>query len=243
MAASRRRARWLHVWMPLCRERSIRHRGRNRLHRQATQRQHVRTLWKRRHGGRPSPVLLVILYPEQGQTKAAVCGPVGEDPPVLAQLEPGQAERIADAALAEPDKHAAIRFLHSVLPEAETELPGVRNVGCSPTTSFGPGSRREQTGFQLVSRRSPSFPPWPRELIRALGYTVEQHTTTTSLLKAGGRSASSRSSSKRRKRLRSESAVRRVEPSVTSAGCGRHGGPALCDRDARQPDPHLRGRQ
>ena len=39
----------------------------------------VRAAWKERHGGRPAPVLVVATYGNQ----AAICGPSGDNPPVL----------------------------------------------------------------------------------------------------------------------------------------------------------------
>jgi hypothetical protein len=145
----------------------------------------VRSLWKRRHAGRPSPVLLVVAYPGRGEFRVAVCGPVGEDPPVLSDLDPGQADRVAFTALEEPDKHAAIRFLHSVLPEVESELPGVRNAGMfanhelrSGLPARGDWTKVREGAKALLSLRGP-------QLIQALGYTIEQHSTTTSFLKVG----------------------------------------------------------
>ena len=43
----------------------------------------MRTAWKDRHGGRPAPVLLVTVY----GNRAAVCGPSGDNPPVLTNVE------------------------------------------------------------------------------------------------------------------------------------------------------------
>lgn len=48
----------------------------------------MRRAWKARHGGRPSPVLLAVGYPDSDDTAIAVCGPAGEDPPVYFDLDP-----------------------------------------------------------------------------------------------------------------------------------------------------------
>jgi hypothetical protein len=93
----------------------------------------VRQLWKRRHGGRASPLLLAVLYPDGSTTRAAICGPIGDDPPVQRGLDPGMVERLVEASLAEPNRNAAIRFLQGVLPETETGLPGIRNSGMFAT--------------------------------------------------------------------------------------------------------------
>ena len=73
----------------------------------------LRNAWKDRQGGRATPVLLVALHSD----RAALCGPAGEVPPVFLDLDMGQVERICRTALDEPNRHAATRFLWSVLPE------------------------------------------------------------------------------------------------------------------------------
>ena len=50
----------------------------------------LRTAWKDRHDGRPAPVLLVVVYGNH----VAMCGPTGDNPPVLNNVEQGQAERL-----------------------------------------------------------------------------------------------------------------------------------------------------
>src|SRR4051794_11340562 len=42
----------------------------------------MRKAWKARQANRPSPVLLAVGYPGRGGTLVAVCGPVGDEPPV-----------------------------------------------------------------------------------------------------------------------------------------------------------------
>ena len=79
----------------------------------------VRKLWHARWARRPSPLLLVVAYREDGHDRATVCGPAGDSPPLLAGIELSQAERLCAAALAEPNGHAAIRFLVAMLPEIE----------------------------------------------------------------------------------------------------------------------------
>src|ERR1700682_1740436 len=77
----------------------------------------LRTAWKGRLAGRVSPLLLVVLY----DNKAALCGPTGEHPPAFSGLDRDTVERICSTALDEPDRHAAVRFLRSVLPQLEPE--------------------------------------------------------------------------------------------------------------------------
>ncbi len=139
----------------------------------------MRMAWKNRHGGRAIPLLLVTLYGD----KAGLCGPGGDEPPVYLDLDPGQVERLCLAALAEPDRHAAARFLRSVVPEIESSLPGLRNEGLFATheLSHGVPVRRDwgtahQKAQPLLTRRG-------RDLLEGLGYQVEEIAGQASVLR------------------------------------------------------------
>jgi hypothetical protein len=93
----------------------------------------MRTAWKDRHGGRPAPVLLVAVY----GNRAAVCGPSGDNPPVLTNVELGQAERLCITALEEPDRHSALRFLRPALAAIDSPMAGLRNEGLLSTHEIG----------------------------------------------------------------------------------------------------------
>ena len=92
----------------------------------------VREVWKQRHGRAAAPLLVVVAYPKDHPRRATVCGPAGEDPPVV-DLDHDHTERLAKAALAEPDRHVAIRFLASALEGDPDEQPGLRNKGLLAT--------------------------------------------------------------------------------------------------------------
>jgi len=145
----------------------------------------VRTLWKRRQGGTPSPLLLVVLYTNGAHSQAAICGPTGDPPTLLRDLDPVNVERIAYAALVEPNRHAAVRFLVEVLGELESELPGLRNEGLLATHELriGVPTRNDwvdacEHGKNLLAKRG-------RELVESLGFSVQQRDTTTWTLRAG----------------------------------------------------------
>jgi hypothetical protein len=100
----------------------------------------VRSAWKARHGGRPAPLLLVVLHGE----KATVCGPAGDDPPAYPGIDIGQAERICREALEQPDRHAALRCLRNALPSIESNLPGIRNEGFLATHELARDLRQSE---------------------------------------------------------------------------------------------------
>jgi len=89
----------------------------------------IRDAWKERLNNRATPLVLVVLY----GARAAICGPSGDHPPAFDDLDPERVERICRTALEEPDRHAALRFLHSVIPEVEARLAGIRNEGLFAT--------------------------------------------------------------------------------------------------------------
>lgn len=146
----------------------------------------LRTLWFKRHAGRPSPVLCVSLYQRSGTWRAGVCGPTGKDPTAVLDLDLGHVRRICEAALQEPNRHAATRFLMEALPESSEELPGLRNVGMFATHELRSGvpDREDweagcEVGRKLLDKSG-------RRLVEGLGFEVEDRGATTSVLRAEG---------------------------------------------------------
>ena len=145
----------------------------------------LRELWQARHGNTPSPLLLIVLHPGPAGLSASLCGPVPPSPAPVIGLPRDQVERIAATALDEPNRHAAVRFLQAVLPEADSELPGVRNLGlvASHELQVGVPARRDwnqacDAGIPLLALRG-------RPLVEGLGFTVEERGTSTYVLRAG----------------------------------------------------------
>lgn len=149
----------------------------------------TRELWKKRHGNTPSPLVLVALYESSGRDRAAICGPIPPEPAVLLDLDPGQVERLVASALAEPNRHAAIRFLQAALPEADSPLPGIRNIGMFATHELEHGvpRRPDWETSKRAGRRLLGLTGQP--LIEGLGFEVEQRGTQTFVLRASGTAA------------------------------------------------------
>lgn len=140
----------------------------------------LRSTWKARHGGRAAPVLLVVLYAE----KAAVCGPSGDPPPVVADLDPSRVERICRVALEAPDRHAALRFLHQALPEVESAIPGLRNEGLFATHELECGMKIRPDWPQTVERARALLNRRGRPLLESLGFAIEPLPGPASVLRA-----------------------------------------------------------
>lgn len=146
----------------------------------------ARKLWHARQGKRPRPLVLIIGYPDHGGTRLTVCGPVGEQPPLLNDLEVSQVERLAAAALAEPNRHAAIRFLVAMLPEVGADLPGVRNTGLVATQELRSGVPQRADWSSACCDSAPLLPMRGRQLVEKLGFSVEPLSVTSSVLTVPG---------------------------------------------------------
>jgi hypothetical protein len=131
-------------------------------------------------------VLVVIGYDHGGDMKAAVCGPVGEHPPFISGLDLSQVERLADAALAEPTRHAAVRFLVAMIPEAESDLPGLRNAGLLAAQELRNGvPRRADWDAACVAGKN-MLGLSGRSLIERLGFKVDSLSVRSNVLTIAG---------------------------------------------------------
>ncbi len=142
----------------------------------------LREAWKTRHGGRAAPLMVVALHGDG----AWVCGPAGEEPPVR-RLEPEQAERVCRRALAEPDRNAALRFLHDALPSLESELPGIRNEGLLSDHELARGARLRPDWASAQSKAAPVLGAEGMDMLRRLGFGIEKADRTTLLLRTSER--------------------------------------------------------
>jgi len=138
--------------------------------------------WERRHAGRAVPVLLVVLYAD----RAAICGPAGDQPPAYLNLDRGLVERLCSAALAEPDRHAALRFLRGALPEIESPLPGLRNEGLLATHELEYGVPRRSDWRHATGAAAGARASRGEDLLRALGFEIEHIPGQASMLLAKG---------------------------------------------------------
>lgn len=145
----------------------------------------IRRAWKARQRGAASPLMLVVAYEIDGLWKAAICGPAGDEPPVETNLDLGLVERIAKAALDQPSRHQAIRFLGGILAEVESELPGIRNHGMLATHELREGVPLRRDWDDACSRALPLLNSQGRDLVEKLGFHVEHHSTATTVLSVG----------------------------------------------------------
>jgi hypothetical protein len=129
----------------------------------------LRSVWKARVGGRVTPVLLVTLYGD----KAAVVGPAGDHPSAYADVDPQKIERICAAALDEPDRHAALRFLTNAILDLQSATAGLRNEGLFASHELEEGVPKHSDWADAQQRSIPLLNVRDGNLLKALGFTVE----------------------------------------------------------------------
>jgi hypothetical protein len=143
----------------------------------------LQAAWKARRGSRSVPVLVVALF----AGRAWLCGPAGETPPIHADVDPGVAERLCRAALAQPDRHAALRFLDQALPSLDTKAPGLRNEGLFALHELIDGAPKRPDWAAMTAKARAAVGLEGTPLLRQLGFTVEPLDNMTQLLKGGDR--------------------------------------------------------
>ena len=139
--------------------------------------------WKARKGRRAAPVLLVVVH----SGKVTLCGASGESPPVYTDLDPGQVERLCREVLAQPDRHAALRLLSQALPSLETALPGLNNEGLLALHELEAGVPRRRDWADAKRKAQATLDKRDRDLLNALGFSIEPLDNLTSLLRSGQR--------------------------------------------------------
>jgi len=145
----------------------------------------LQAVWKARHGGRASPVLLIALYHD----KAAICGPAGEEPPVRLDIDRGQAERLCRTALEQPDRHAARAFIDQALPSLDTDVPGLRNEGLFALHVLAVDAPRRPEWSAAAAKARAIAGRRGKELLTGLGFEIERLDNLTLLLRGGERRA------------------------------------------------------
>ena len=152
---------------------------------QAPARSALVEIWKARKGRRAAPLLLVVLQADS----ASITGATGEVPPVYTDMDIGQVERLCREALAQPDRHAALRLLSQALPSLETTLPGLTNEGLLALHELEHGVPKRGDWADAKRKAQAALSKRDSELLSTLGFRVERLDNLTSLLCSGDRRA------------------------------------------------------
>jgi len=138
----------------------------------------MRNLFRKRQAGRATPVLIVVLYGES----AAVCGPVGDDPPCYTDLDVALLDRTCNVALSEPDRHAALRFIKVALPDIGSPIPGLRNEGFLASHELQTGVPKRKEWDHASKQGRQALRKSGRDLVRTLGFDVQELPNQMSVL-------------------------------------------------------------
>lgn len=142
----------------------------------------MREVWKRRHGRGAAPLLLVVGY----GSRAVVCGPAGDEPPVV-EMDQARAERLADSALREPHRQLAIRFLAEALEDGTDDHPGLRNKGLLATHELLRGVPERPDWDAATARSRPLLGERGQDLVGKLGFEIEGRGNHDVLRSSSGR--------------------------------------------------------
>ncbi|MYJ68792.1 MAG: hypothetical protein F4087_09840, partial [Gemmatimonadetes bacterium] len=142
-------------------------------------------IWKARKGRRAAPLLLVVLQ----ANSASITGATGEVPPVYEDMDIGQVERLCREALAQPDRHAALRLLSQALPSLETALPGLTNEGLLALHELEHGVPKRPDWDEAKRKAHAALNKRDRDLLGALGFQIEDLDNLTCLLRSKDRRA------------------------------------------------------
>lgn len=140
----------------------------------------LRKAWRDRGRNRPAPLLVVALW----EGRAFLCGPADDTSPIR-ETDAGQAERLCAQALDEPDRNAALRFLHDSLPSLETELPGIRNEGLLSNHELIRGAQGRADWDDAQARGRTVLGATDATLLRRLGFGIDRADAVTKVLSAG----------------------------------------------------------
>jgi hypothetical protein len=143
----------------------------------------LRQLHAARLGRRATPVVVVTLW---GNDQAAICGPKGDDLALVGDVDREQIERLCDAALSAPDRHAALRLLSHALDQLDSPIPGLRNFGLFALHELEAGVPRSAEWTPSVEKGRPLLARRGRQLVEGLGYSVEALPGPESVLLARG---------------------------------------------------------
>jgi hypothetical protein len=135
----------------------------------------LRTLFKKRLNNRPSPVLLVVLYKApDGTGQAAAVGTSG-DPAPITGLDVARLESVCQAALGEPDRHAAARKIDRLLTSLkDNQSPGLVNSGLFASHELRTGVPQRADWEEKRQQALPLLGMQGLELIDALGYQTRR---------------------------------------------------------------------
>lgn len=145
----------------------------------------VERVWKERWGNRPNALLVIVKYSVGGASVAAVAGLRDRATAVLDIPEDTVAAMTADSLRA-VDTSAAERILERlVAADQEQGIPGVRNEGLFSVQELRTGARLLPEWTTAATQASQLAHRSGADLLRDLGWNIDQYGSTGLVLKTG----------------------------------------------------------
>lgn len=141
----------------------------------------LRDAWKKRWGKRASPVIVFAAYGD----RAAFCGPSEPDPPVRFDIPLQRAIALCQAALDEPDRHAARKLLLGEFRTLDAPIGGLRNEGLLATHHLAQNVPARKDWSTASGKAGPARGLRDEALLRALGFHIEHQSGPGLVLRDG----------------------------------------------------------
>jgi hypothetical protein len=139
----------------------------------------MRSLWKARNGGRPTPVIVVALH---GTDQASICGATGDEPPVLTDLKRGQVERLCQAILECGDRNKALSLYGRTIESLRDSMPGLRNEGLLSKYELVNRTPNRKDWSSANSKGGVVLGKKGNDILEALGFSVTRCDNHTGFL-------------------------------------------------------------
>ena len=181
----------------------------------ASRKSELEEIWRKRKGGRASPVLVVAVpagavavpsanaVPPADTTTApastasqtprsaatdqfTLCGLEKQTSTIYQTLPPEQVQILLANALAAPDHHSATNYLTSKLQQLQ-DIPGLRNQGLLATHELQHGVPQRPDWDTATQKALEILQERDDELITSLGFSIEPHDELINILTAGNR--------------------------------------------------------
>lgn len=144
----------------------------------------ARQVWRDRQAGRPTGVVLVVVYPEGSGSRAVLVGPFDESS--TADHELPLVDRVIARALDEQTTTRALAALAPLFDDDVSGIPGLRNGGLFALHALVENTRRRSDWAQAGAVAAGARGRRGEDLLRALGWEVV-HRGRHAMLRAGER--------------------------------------------------------
>ena len=143
-------------------------------------------IWRKRKGGRASPVLVVAVPAGAIAMPLTLCGLEKQTSTICQTLPPEQVQILLANALAAPDHHSATNYLTSKLQQLQ-DIPGLRNQGLLATHELEHGVPKRPDWDTATQKAMEILQERDENLLTSLGFSIEPHDERINILTAGNR--------------------------------------------------------